>query len=72
MRKFIENYYGAPYERMASHQGICAGTVEGCASWLMEFVNAGAETIILRFGASDQVAQMERFAKDVLPNMRID
>jgi probable F420-dependent oxidoreductase len=70
MRKFIENYYGTPYEQIASHQGICVGTVERCASWLMEFVNAGAETIILRFGASDQVAQMERFAKDVLPIMR--
>lgn len=70
MRAFVEGYYLAPYEVMAPLQSICSGTVETCAAWLNEFVAAGAQTIVLRFGGPDQVGQLERCARDVLPRVR--
>jgi probable F420-dependent oxidoreductase len=70
MREFVEGYYLAPYEVMAPLQSICSGTAETCASWLNEFVAAGAQTIVLRFGGPDQVGQLERCTRDVLPHVR--
>jgi alkanesulfonate monooxygenase SsuD/methylene tetrahydromethanopterin reductase-like flavin-dependent oxidoreductase (luciferase family) len=70
MRTFVEGYYGAPYEVMKRSQGLCVGTAEQCVAWLKEFIAAGAQTIVLRFGGPDQVGQLERCAKDILPHLR--
>jgi alkanesulfonate monooxygenase SsuD/methylene tetrahydromethanopterin reductase-like flavin-dependent oxidoreductase (luciferase family) len=70
MRAFVDGYYGVPYETVARHQGICTGTVDRCIAWLNEFVAAGAQTIVLRFGSPDQLGQIEVFAREVLPRIR--
>jgi hypothetical protein len=70
MRTFLESYYNAPYEKLARHQGLCAGAASSCITWLNEFISAGAQTIVLRFGSSDQFAQLERCVRDVLPQLR--
>lgn len=70
MRTFLESYYSAPYEKLARHQGLCAGTASSCITWLNEFITAGAQTIVLRFGSSDQFGQLERCVRDVLPQLR--
>jgi alkanesulfonate monooxygenase SsuD/methylene tetrahydromethanopterin reductase-like flavin-dependent oxidoreductase (luciferase family) len=70
MRAFVEGYYGAPYEVMVRSQGLCAGTAERCITWLNDFIAAGAQTIVLRFAASDQIEQLERCARDVLPHVQ--
>ncbi|GIX48901.1 MAG: N5,N10-methylene tetrahydromethanopterin reductase [Candidatus Tectimicrobiota bacterium] len=70
MQAFIEGYYGAPYEVMRRTQGVCAGPPERCIAWLNDFVAAGAQTLVLRFGAPDQRRQLERCARDVLPHVR--
>jgi len=70
MRTFLESYYGAPYEKLARHQGLCSGTASSCITWLNEFITAGAQTIVLRFGSSDQFGQLERCVRDVLPQLR--
>lgn len=70
MRAFVEGYYGASYENMARTQSLCAGTAEQCATWLNGFIAAGAQTIVLRFGGPDQPGQLERCAKEVLPNVK--
>jgi len=70
MRTFVEGYYGTPYETMARVQGLCAGTPQACAEWLQEFIAAGAQTIVLRFAGPDQFGQLERCAKEVLPQVR--
>jgi hypothetical protein len=70
MRAFVEGYYGASYDVMARSQGLCAGTAERCVTWLNDFIAAGAQTIVLRFAASDQLAQLERCAREVLPHVQ--
>ncbi len=70
MRTFLESYYGAPYEKLARHQGLCSGTASSCITWLNDFITAGAQTIVLRFGSSDQFSQLERCVRDVLPQLR--
>jgi hypothetical protein len=69
MRAFVEGYYNAPYDTMVRQQGLCAGTVGRCAAWLNEFVAAGVQTLVLRFGGPDQLGQLERCARDVLPQV---
>jgi alkanesulfonate monooxygenase SsuD/methylene tetrahydromethanopterin reductase-like flavin-dependent oxidoreductase (luciferase family) len=70
MRTFVEGYYGAPYAAMARIQGLCAGTAQACAAWLQDFIAAGAQTIVIRFGGPDQFRQLERCANEVLPQVR--
>lgn len=70
IKAFVEGYYGARHEVMARTQGLCPGTADTCAQWLRDFVAAGAQTVVIRFGGPDQFGQLERCAKDVLPNLR--
>jgi hypothetical protein len=70
MRAFVESYYGTPYDVMSRTQGLCAGPVERCIAWLNDFIAAGAQTLVLRFGGPDQLGQMERCARDVLPHVQ--
>jgi alkanesulfonate monooxygenase SsuD/methylene tetrahydromethanopterin reductase-like flavin-dependent oxidoreductase (luciferase family) len=70
LRAFIESYYSIPYEVQATRNGLCAGSAEQCVAWLKAFVAAGAQTIVVRFGSPDQMGQLARFAKEVLPHMR--
>lgn len=70
LRTFIESYYGVPYEVQATRNGLCAGSAEDCISWFRAFIAAGAQSIIIRFGSTDQTGQLTRFAKEVLPQFR--
>lgn len=70
VRAFMEAYYNVPYETMAAIQPACAGPAARCLAWIQGFVEHGAETIVVRFGSSDQPTQLERFAAQVLPNLR--
>lgn len=64
---FMSNYYGLPFERMIGRHGMCWGSVDKCTAWLRAFIDAGAQTIVVRFGGPDQHTQMERFATRVMP-----
>jgi probable F420-dependent oxidoreductase len=70
LRAFIEGYYGIPYEVLARQNGLHAGSADTCAAWLKAFIAAGAQTIVVRFGSSDQTGQLRRFAEEVLPYIR--
>ncbi len=70
MRAFMEGYYNVSYETMVAVQPPYNGPAAGCIEWLQAFVERGAETIVVRFGAPDQPAQQERFAAEVLPALR--
>jgi alkanesulfonate monooxygenase SsuD/methylene tetrahydromethanopterin reductase-like flavin-dependent oxidoreductase (luciferase family) len=72
LRTFIESYYRIPYEEQARRNGLCAGSAEDCTAWLKAFISAGAQTIVVRFGSPDQAGQLARFARDVLPNVRVE
>ena len=68
-RAFVEGYYGAPFETASRTQSVCAGNAQKCASWLRSFIEAGAETIVIRFGGPDQQGQLQKCARDVLPEV---
>jgi probable F420-dependent oxidoreductase len=70
LRAFVEGYYGTSYDAMVRTQGLCAGPAERCIAWLNEFIAAGAQTLVLRFGGPGQVGQLERCAQEVLPHVR--
>jgi alkanesulfonate monooxygenase SsuD/methylene tetrahydromethanopterin reductase-like flavin-dependent oxidoreductase (luciferase family) len=70
MRQFVESYYGGRYEALTRIHAVCAGPADKCIEWLSGFVAAGANTLIVRFNQRDQVGQMQRFSRDVMPALR--
>jgi alkanesulfonate monooxygenase SsuD/methylene tetrahydromethanopterin reductase-like flavin-dependent oxidoreductase (luciferase family) len=70
LRRFVEGYYAAPYEVVARTQGFYAGDAAACLERLRGFVAAGARHIVLRFGGSDQTAQLEQTTRDILPRLK--
>ena len=70
MARFIEGYYGQPYDVIAARQGCYAGSVEGCRAWLAGFVEAGARHVVLRFAGAEQSDQLERATRGLLPGLR--
>ena len=69
MRAFIEGYYHTPFDVMARRQSVCFGAAETCLQWIQDFRASGAQTIVVRFGCPDQVGQLERFAREVMPRI---
>jgi alkanesulfonate monooxygenase SsuD/methylene tetrahydromethanopterin reductase-like flavin-dependent oxidoreductase (luciferase family) len=67
MRAFVEGYYGERYEDHILTHAFCGGPAAECAAWLRAFLEAGTTTVIVRFSRPDQRAQLERFAREVLP-----
>jgi probable F420-dependent oxidoreductase len=68
--RFLSTYYNAPAAAMLKRQACYAGEAEGCAEWMSRFIEAGVRHILLRFaGASDQMAQIERAAHELLPQL---
>ena len=70
MRAFIESYYNVAYETQIGVQSLCAGTADRCIKWLDDYIAAGVQTIVIRFGGPDQPGQLERCSRDVLPRVR--
>jgi probable F420-dependent oxidoreductase len=68
--KFLEGYYGSQAKDVLSHQVNYAGPAEGCVEWLREWITAGARHIIVRFGGTDQLAQVHDAAANVLPKLK--
>lgn len=70
LERFLTTYYNAPAEAMLKRQAAYAGETHGCAAWMAEFVEAGVRHLIVRFaGAADQMAQLERAGRDLLPRL---
>jgi probable F420-dependent oxidoreductase len=68
LEQFLSTYYNAPAAAMLRRQACYAGEADGCVEWMARFVEGGARHILIRFaGASDQMAQLERAARDLLP-----
>jgi len=70
MEIFGREYYGAEFQKIAAVQGHQAGTPDDVARTLRAFAAAGAQTLVLRFAAADQNAQLERAASHLLPRLR--
>jgi alkanesulfonate monooxygenase SsuD/methylene tetrahydromethanopterin reductase-like flavin-dependent oxidoreductase (luciferase family) len=70
LETFLATYYNVPAAAMLKRQACYAGQPDGCVEWMAQFVRAGVRHILLRFaGASDQIAQVERAARDLLPRV---
>ncbi len=64
---YISRYYPELSKAMDLSNWGPVGTPEQIADWIRTFADAGVDYFICRFGAIDQVAQVERFAREVLP-----
>lgn len=67
MEEFLASYYGMHHQAIAKHQAHCAGSPERCAAFLRGYVEAGVPHFVVRFAATFQEPQMERFLADVAP-----
>jgi alkanesulfonate monooxygenase SsuD/methylene tetrahydromethanopterin reductase-like flavin-dependent oxidoreductase (luciferase family) len=64
---YISKYYPELSQAMDLSNWGPVGTPDDIAAWLRTFADAGVDHFICRFGAIDQFGQVERFAKEVLP-----
>jgi len=64
---YISKYYPELSKAMDLSNWGPVGTPDQIADWIRTFAEAGVDYFICRFGAIDQFAQVERFAKEVLP-----
>jgi len=64
---YISKYYPELSQAMDLSNWGPVGTPEQIADWLREFASRGVNHFICRFGAIDQLGQVERFASEVLP-----
>jgi alkanesulfonate monooxygenase SsuD/methylene tetrahydromethanopterin reductase-like flavin-dependent oxidoreductase (luciferase family) len=70
LEQFLSSYYNVPAAAMLKRQACYAGPAECCAEWMQPFIESGVTHLILRFaGASDQVTQLERAARELLPHL---
>ncbi len=69
---YFDNYYtpGYPPEELL-RIWLAHGAPEECARLIQGWIDMGFTTPVLRFAARDQIGQIERFLKDVLPLLRL-
>lgn len=65
--EYIEQYYPELSQAMDLGEWGPVGTPDDIMEWLQTFADAGVDYFICRFGALDQFGQVERFAREVLP-----
>lgn len=70
---YFNNYYapGYPSEELLQIW-LAHGPPGECARLIQEWIDMGFTTPVLRFAARDQIGQIERFIKDVLPLLRLN
>lgn len=67
---FLKRYYGGVFQKLFGSSIEWAGafgTPDDVVSHTRQYIDAGAETIIYRFAAKDQMEQLEFCAKEILP-----
>ncbi len=73
-REAFGNYIGAYYPELSKAIDLSnwgpVGNPETIIEWFTKFREAGVDHFICRFGDMDQFAQVERFAKEILPVLR--
>jgi alkanesulfonate monooxygenase SsuD/methylene tetrahydromethanopterin reductase-like flavin-dependent oxidoreductase (luciferase family) len=65
--EYISKYYPELSQAMDLSNWGPVGTPEQIAEWIRTFAEAGVGHFVCRFGAIDQVGQVDRFAREVLP-----
>jgi alkanesulfonate monooxygenase SsuD/methylene tetrahydromethanopterin reductase-like flavin-dependent oxidoreductase (luciferase family) len=69
---YFDHYYtpGYPSEELL-RIWLAHGSPEECARLIQEWIDMGFTTPVLRFTSRNQIAQIERFTKDVMPLLRL-
>jgi alkanesulfonate monooxygenase SsuD/methylene tetrahydromethanopterin reductase-like flavin-dependent oxidoreductase (luciferase family) len=65
--EYISQYYPELSKAMDLGEWGPVGTPDEIAQWIRTFADAGVDYFICRFGSLDQVGQVRRFAREVLP-----
>jgi alkanesulfonate monooxygenase SsuD/methylene tetrahydromethanopterin reductase-like flavin-dependent oxidoreductase (luciferase family) len=65
--EYIGKYYPELSRMMDLSNWGPVGTADQIADWIATFAEAGVDHFVCRFGAIDQLDQVERFAAEVLP-----
>jgi len=69
---YFDNYYTPAYPTEEMLQvWLAHGPPEECARLIQEWIDMGFTTPVLRFTSRNQIGQIERFMKDVLPLLRL-
>jgi alkanesulfonate monooxygenase SsuD/methylene tetrahydromethanopterin reductase-like flavin-dependent oxidoreductase (luciferase family) len=71
-KEYFSHYYapGYPSEELIK-VWLAHGPPERCAEMLQTWIDMGITTPVLRFTSRDQIGQIERFIRDVLPLLRL-
>ena len=69
LEEYAQAYYGFPLELIGALQAFCAGA-SASVNRVRQYVDAGAEHIVLRFGSFDAIDQLERAADLLLPTLK--
>jgi alkanesulfonate monooxygenase SsuD/methylene tetrahydromethanopterin reductase-like flavin-dependent oxidoreductase (luciferase family) len=71
-KDYFSHYYAAGYpsEELIA-VWLAHGPPERCAQMLQSWIDMGITTPVLRFTSRNQIAQIERFIKDVVPLLRL-
>ena len=70
--EFLLGYYYTPFWGDSIEKWGTYGPAQDLIDCINAFIAAGAEHISLRFTHKDQMAQLERFTKEVLPHLNLD
>jgi alkanesulfonate monooxygenase SsuD/methylene tetrahydromethanopterin reductase-like flavin-dependent oxidoreductase (luciferase family) len=70
--EFLSRLYNQPFDTLIERLGI-VGSAEVCAEKLQQFIDAGANYLILAPMCTphDQVKQLEVYAQKILPHLHI-
>ena len=66
-KRFLDTYYSSDWPEWKVKVWTACGAPETCAERIRAFRDVGAQTMILRFTAYDQKAQLARFLAEVAP-----
>ena len=70
--EFLLAYYYTPFWGDSIEKWGVYGTARDLTERINAFIAAGARHISLRFTHKDQMGQLDRFTKEVLPNLKLD
>ncbi len=69
-RRYIDAYYPGFADAVRLGDWGPSGAADDVARWFQDFSDAGVTSFICRFASLDQPGQVERFAGEVLPEIR--
>jgi hypothetical protein len=64
--EYLATYYGGT-RPLANRGGMGLGPAEAVIATFKEYEDAGVTDLCVRFSGEDQLAQLDRFSREVLP-----